>query len=90
MGTMKSTLFRKVRPETVIKFYKTLALPTLLYGSENWILTSAQTKRTEAAEMNLLRPLAGHTLSNHTRNEDIRQKLETENVTSKINTYRND
>jgi hypothetical protein len=62
MGARKRTLFRKGRPETVIKFYKTSALPTLLYGSEAWTLTSAQIKRIEAAEMKLLRTLAGHTL----------------------------
>jgi hypothetical protein len=54
IGTMKRTLFRKVRPETVTKFYKTLAHPTLLYGSEACTLTSAQIKRTEAAEVKLL------------------------------------
>jgi hypothetical protein len=32
--------------------------------------------------------LAGHTLSDHTRHKDIRQKLELENVTNKISTYR--
>jgi hypothetical protein len=85
----KRTLFRIVRPETVIKFYKTSALPTLLYGSGAWTLTSVQIKGIEIAEMKLLRPLAGHTLSDHVRNEDIRQKLETESVTYKISTYRN-
>jgi hypothetical protein len=89
IGTMKRTLFQKGRPERVIQFYKTLALPTLLYGSEAWTLKSAQIKRTEAVEMKLLRPLAGYTLSNHIRNEDVHQKLETETVTNKISTYRN-
>jgi hypothetical protein len=89
IGTVKRTLFWNVRHETVIKFYKTLALSTLLYGSEAWALTSAQIKRTEAAEMKLLRPLAGNTLSDHIRNEDTHQKLEIENVTIKISTYRN-
>jgi hypothetical protein len=43
-----------VRPETVIKFYKTLAFPALLYGLEARTLISAQIKRIEAAEMKLL------------------------------------
>jgi hypothetical protein len=59
-----------------------------LCSSEAWTLTSAQIKRREAAEMELLRPLAGHTLSDHTRNEDIRQKLEIENVTKKTSACR--
>jgi hypothetical protein len=89
IGTIKRTLHQKVRPETVIKCYKTLALPTLLYRSGAWTLTSSQRKRTETAEMKLLRPLAGHTLSDHIRNEDICQKLEKETVTNKTSAYRN-
>ena len=46
----------------VLKLYNTLILPTFLYGSENWTLTASQRRRIEAAEMKLLRPLAGYTL----------------------------
>jgi hypothetical protein len=63
-------------------------MPTLLHGSETWTLTASQLKRLEAAEMRLLRPLAGHTLLDHKRNEDIRKKLNIENITSIINTYK--
>jgi hypothetical protein len=71
-----------------LKFYKTLVIPTLLYGSETWTLTASQLKRLEAAEMWLLRPLAGHTLLDHKWNEDIRKKLNIKNITSIISTYR--
>jgi len=50
-----------VRTETILKIYKTPVLPTFLYGSENWTLTALQRRRIEAAEMKLLRPLAGYT-----------------------------
>jgi hypothetical protein len=60
--TIKRTVFRKVRTETILKIYNTLVLPTFLYWSENWTLTALQRRRIEAAEMKLLRPLAGHTL----------------------------
>jgi len=36
IGTIKKTIFKKVRTETVLKLYNTLILPTILYGSENW------------------------------------------------------
>jgi hypothetical protein len=39
IGTIKRTIFRKVRTETILKFYNSLALPTFLYGSENWTFT---------------------------------------------------
>ena len=40
IGTIKRTIFRKVRTETILKIYNTLVLPTFLYGSENWTLDS--------------------------------------------------
>ena len=50
---------KKVRRETILKIYSTLFLPTFLYRPENWTLTALQRRRFEAAEMKLLRPLAG-------------------------------
>jgi hypothetical protein len=86
IGTTKKTLLKRVRTETILKFYKTLVIPTLLYGSETWPPTASQLKRLEAAEMWLLRPLAA--LLDHKWNEDILKKLNTENITSIISTYR--
>jgi len=40
IGTLKRTIFRKVRTETILKLYNTLVLPTFLYGSENWTFDS--------------------------------------------------
>jgi hypothetical protein len=71
-----------------LKFYKTLVIPTLLYGSGTWMLMASQLKRLDAAEMRLPRPLAGHTLLDHKWNKDIRKKLNIENITSIISTYR--
>ena len=53
IGTIKKTIFRKVRTETILKIYNTLVLPTFLYGSENWTLAALQRRRFEAAEMKL-------------------------------------
>ena len=57
IGTIKGTIFKKMRTETILKIYNTLLLPTFLYGSENWTLTALQRRWIEAAEMKLLRPL---------------------------------
>ena len=59
IGIIMGTIFKKVRTETILKIYNTLVLPTFLHGSENWTLTALQSRRIEAAEMKLLRPLAG-------------------------------
>jgi hypothetical protein len=58
--TIKRTIFKKERMETILKIYNTLVLCTFLYGSENWTVTASQRRRIEAAEMKLLRPLAGN------------------------------
>jgi hypothetical protein len=87
IGTIKRTIFKKVRTETILKLYSTLVLPTFLYGSENWTLTASQRRRIEDAEMKLLRPLAGYALYDHKTNDSIRRELQTECIL-KIDEYR--
>jgi two-component SAPR family response regulator len=74
--------------ETILKIYNTLVLPTLLHGSENWTLTASQRRRIEAAEMKLLRTLAGYTLYNHKTNDTIRCEVQTKSTLDKIDEYR--
>ena len=38
--TIKKTIFKKLRSETILKIHNTLVLLTFLYGSENWTLTA--------------------------------------------------
>jgi hypothetical protein len=71
IGKIKRAIFKKMRRETILKIYNTLVLPTFLYGSENVTLTASQMRRIEAAEIKLLRPLAGYTLYDHKTNEVI-------------------
>ena len=44
-----------------MKFYKVVARPTLLYGSETWVTTTRDMTRLEAAEMGFLRSVKGYT-----------------------------
>jgi len=88
IGTVKRTIFKKVRTETILKIYNTLVLPAFLYGSENWTLRTLQRRRIEAAEMKLLRPLAGYTLYDHKTNGCIRRELRITGILDKIDEYR--
>jgi hypothetical protein len=88
IGTIKRTIFKKVRTETILKIYNTLVLPTFLYGSENWTLIALKRRRIEAAEMKLLRPLAGYTLYDHKTNDYIRRELRITGILDKIDEYR--
>jgi len=65
-----------------------VVLPTFLYGSENWTLTDLQRRRIEAAEMKLLRPLAGYTLYDHKTNDYVRRELQITGILDKIDEYR--
>jgi hypothetical protein len=38
-GTIKRELLHKTCQETILKFYKLLAVPSLLYGSADWSLS---------------------------------------------------
>ena len=77
-----------MRTETILKIYNTLVLPTFLYGSENWTLTASQSRRTETAEMKLLRPLAGYTLYDHKTSDYIRHELQITGILDKIDDNR--
>jgi len=88
IGTIKRTIFKKVRKETILKIYNTLVLLTCLYGSENWTLTALQRRRIEAAQMKLVRPLAGYTLYDHKTNDYIHHELWITCILDKIDEYR--
>ena len=61
-GTISRTLKGKKQLSTQIKFYKMMAVPVLVYGSENWSLNRSDKRKIEAAEMRFLRPLVEYTL----------------------------
>ena len=62
-GTVSRTLKGKTQLSTQIKCYKAMAVPVLMYGSENWSLTRSDKRKIEAAEMRFLRPTLRYTLS---------------------------
>ena len=65
---------------TQIKFYKVIAVPVLMYGSENWSLNRSDKRKIEAAEMRFLRPMAGYKLWDNKKSSDIREQLGIFNV----------
>ena len=61
-GTISTTFKGKTQLSTQIKFYKVMAVPVLVSGSENRSLNRSDKRKIEAAEMRLLKPMAGYTL----------------------------
>ena len=67
---------KESRTETQMKIYKVVARPSLLYGSETWVITQRDMTGLEAADMRFLRSVTGYTRLDKIRSEDIRQELE--------------
>ena len=59
-----------------MKFYKVVARPSLLYGSETWVTTKRDMIGLEAAEMRFVRSVTGYTRLDKIRSEVIRKELE--------------
>ena len=57
-------------------------------GQKIGILTALQRRRIEAAEMKLLRPLAGYTLYDHKTNHYIRRELRIIGILDKVDAHR--
>ncbi|KAJ4447661.1 hypothetical protein ANN_09668 [Periplaneta americana] len=62
---------KNMRKDTKLKFYKVIAVPMLMYGAEFWVLNNTEERRIEAAEMRFLRDVAGYTLWDRKRIEDM-------------------
>ena len=58
-----------------MKFYKTMAVPVLSYGSETWVTKTKYDNLIQTSEMRFLRSVKGYTLEDRQRNEDIRKEL---------------
>ena len=64
------------RTDTQMKFYKVVARPSLLYGSETWATTKRDMTGPESAEMRFLRSVKGYTRLDKIRSEVISKERE--------------
>lgn len=87
-GTLKRTLKNKARKDSIVKLYKSMAIPTLTYGSETWTITKQYHTKIQSSEMKFVRSIAGYTKMDKKYNEDIRQELKVEDINSTIAGYR--
>jgi hypothetical protein len=89
LGLLNNTLKPNlVKRSTTLKLYRTLALPTLLYGSDIWTIKQCDKNRLRTAEMKHLQRTAGYTLLDHKRNEEILEELHVTPLEDKLCTYR--
>ena len=74
---------KRVPPHVKGKIHKMIVQPAMLYGIETVLTTSSDMKKLEVTEMKLCRWTRGHTLRDHVRNDDIRERLKVENITER-------
>ena len=65
-----------------------MAVPVLMYGSENCSQNRTDKRKIEAPEMRFLRPMAGYTLWNKKRSSDIREQLGIFNINNRLTQYK--
>jgi hypothetical protein len=88
-GTVHRTLKNKRRKEKRLKFYKAMAIPAFIYGSEIWVPTKKVQTRIQSTEMSFLWKTKGCTKLDHITNEMIRTELNIYTVNDTVEQYRN-
>ena len=58
-----------------MQLYNTLSLPTVLHGSENWIIKARDARRITVAEMKYISSKAGYTWTDYKTNTEIAKEL---------------
>jgi len=71
-----------------MKYYKVVATPALLYGSETWVTTTRDMTRLEAAEMRFLRSVKRYTRLDKIRSNVIRKELEISGIQDVISKHK--
>ncbi|PWA21171.1 hypothetical protein CCH79_00009483 [Gambusia affinis] len=69
---------RELSQKAKLSIYRSIYVPTLIYGHELWIMTERTRSRIQAAEMGFLRRVAGLSLRDRVRSSVIREGLRVE------------
>ena len=69
---------------TKLRVYNAIVVPTLMYGSETWVLNKQQESAVQATEMRVLRRIVEKRRVDRVRNVEIREELQQEGVLEKV------
>ena len=75
---------REIQQKTKMQIYKTIYLPTLMYGCETWPRTKKADSKITSIEMKYLRRVVNKTKRDRERNTKIRQDLNVKPLTEMI------
>ena len=71
---------RELSRKAKLSIYRSVFIPTLIYGHERWVMTERTRSRIQAAEMSFLRRVAGVSLRDRVRSSVIRERLGVESL----------
>lgn len=75
---------KELSQKTKMTVFKTIFVPSLIFGSESWILSRRLKSQLQATEMKFLRKIKGVTRKDKIRNEVIREELGAQAVLEQI------
>ena len=75
---------KELSRRTKLRVYNAIVVPTLMYGSETWVLNKQQESAIQATEMRVLRRIAEKRMVDRVRNVEIRDELKQEGVLEKV------
>ena len=75
---------KELSRRTKLRVYNAIVVPTLVYGSETWVLNKQQESAIQAVEMRVLRRIAEKRMVDRVRNVEIREELKQEGVLEKV------
>ena len=77
---VRRPMYKRVPPHVKGNINKMIVQPAMLFGMETVPVTSSHVKKLEVTEMKMCRWACGHTLRDHVRNENIKERLKVESI----------
>ena len=71
---------KRIPPRVKGKIHKMIVQPAMLYGMETVPVTSSHVNKLEVTGNQDVRMACGHTLRDHVRNENIKERLKVESI----------
>ena len=74
---------KSIPPQVKGNIHNMIVQSAMLHGMETVPVTRSHVKKLEVTEMKMCRWACGHTIRDHVRNDNIRERLEVENITER-------
>ena len=71
---------KELSRRTKLRVYNAIIVPTLMYGSEMWVLNKQQESAVQATEMRVLRRIVEKRRVDRVRNVEVKEELQQEGV----------